>query len=425
MWAALTKQTGRHILTNGACVIYGSESEAAHRKDIMTKRLYYDDAYLWEFTAEVTACEPAGGGTSRVYLAESAFYPTSGGQPFDTGTIEGRRVTDVYVDELGDVAHVIEGSIEAGTPAKCLIDAPRRVDHMQQHAGEHILAGVMYRFYGAYTTGLHLGAADSTIDCVLPDGRTHLTQEEKAFVEAEVNRIIRSDAPIRCWFPDEEELKNLPLRKAPSVTEHIRVVQIGQEEFCACGGTHPKATGEIGLFKLLDARPDKGKLRLTFVCGERASKLFRGLYEDMLRLREILNVPQEGLAQAAQNAVDRLKDARREINTAKSRAAEAVIRGEIAGGGDVIRYVFDEMGPEGLKAAADAAVNAGKTALLADRSINGLNLVFASPKGGRDAGKLLRAFAAKCGGKGGGSPELARGFCPDTEAAKELYTLEV
>ncbi|MBR5257647.1 MAG: hypothetical protein IKV51_01725 [Clostridia bacterium] len=390
----------------------------------MTKRLYYDDAYLWEFTAAVTSCEPIDGSTSRVYLDESAFYPTSGGQPYDTGTIQGRKVLDVYVDEFGDVAHVIEGSVEAGIQAECLIDVPRRVDHMQRHAGEHILAGVMYRFYGAYTTGLHLGASDSTIDCTLPGGRTHLTQEEKEFVEAEVNRIIRSDAPIKCWFPDGEELKRLPLRKAPAVTEHIRVVQIGQEEFCACGGTHPRATGEIGLFKLLDARPDKGKLRLTFVCGERASRLYHQLYEDTLKLREILNSPQEKLAQAAQNAVDRLKDARREVNTAKSRMAEAVIRGELAKGGAEIRYVFDDIGPEGLKAAADAATEAGKTALLADTSENGANLMFASPKGGRDAGKLLKAFVAAHGGKGGGSPEMARGFCPDRAAGDALGGFE-
>ena len=391
----------------------------------MTERLYYDDAYLWKFVSPVTSCEPIDGKTSRVYLKKSAFYPTSGGQPFDTGTIEGRRVVDVYVDEFGDVAHVIEGSVEEGMLAECLIDVPRRVDHMQQHAGEHILAGVMYRFYGAYTTGLHLGASDSTIDCTLPDGRMHLTQEEKVFVEAEVNRIIRSDAPIKCWFPDEEELKSLPLRKAPSVTEHIRVVQIGDDEFCACGGTHPRATGEIGLFKLLDARPDKGKLRLTFVCGERASALFYRLYEDTLKLREILNSPQEKLAQAAQNAVDRLKDARREVNIAKSRTAEAVIMGEIAKGGAAIRYVFDDIGPEGLKAAADAAVDAGKTALLADRAENGLNLLFASPKGGQDAGKLLKAFTAAHGGKGGGSPEMARGFCPDSDAAKALDSFRI
>ncbi|MCR4620918.1 MAG: alanyl-tRNA editing protein [Clostridiales bacterium] len=390
----------------------------------MTERLYYDDPYLWKFVSEVTSCEPIDDTTSRVYLEKSAFYPTSGGQPYDTGTIEGRRVLDVYVDEFGDVAHVIEGSIETGVLAECLIDVPRRVDHMQQHAGEHILAGVMYRYYGAYTTGLHLGALDSTIDCVMPEGRMHLTQEEKAFVEAEVNRIIRSDAPIKCWFPGEEELKSLPLRKAPSVTEHIRVVQIGDDEFCACGGTHPKATGEIGLFKLTDARPDKGKLRLTFVCGERASRLFYRLYEDVSKLKEILNVPEEGLCRAAQTAVDKLKDAKHEANMAKCRMAEAVIRNELKGNEEV-RFVFEDIGPEGLKAAADAALAAGRTALLADKTENGLNLMFASPKGGPDAGKLLKAFVASNGGKGGGSPELARGFCPDKDAAKALDSLRI
>ena len=123
--------------------------------------------------------------------------------------------------------------------------------------------------------------------------------------------------------------------------------------------------------------------------------------------------------------MDRLKDARREVNIAKSRTAEAVIMGEIAKGGAAIRYVFDDIGPEGLKAAADAAVDAGKTALLADRAENGLNLLFASPKGGQDAGKLLKAFTAAHGGKGGGSPEMARGFCPDSDAAKALDSFRI
>ena len=186
----------------------------------MTERLYYDDAYLWKFEAKVTSVKNGTRpGEFLVTLDRSAFYPTSGGQPFDTGTLTfGKvtaKVTDVEVGEAGEVIHTVDKEIPAGTAVRGEIDGARRTDHMEQHGGEHMLAGAIWEKLGGTTIGLHLGQTESTIDVSLPEGRTHLTEEEILLLENTVNERIRMDAPIRCWFPDEEELKRLPLRKAP------------------------------------------------------------------------------------------------------------------------------------------------------------------------------------------------------------------
>ena len=239
----------------------------------MTHRLYYDQSYLTEFDSAVTACRPADG-EYEVALRESAFYPTSGGQPFDTGCLiaDGKTlpVTDVRVDKEGEVWHRVSGLLAPGTDVHGRIDWERRFDHMQQHGGEHMLAGAAYELFRGTTVGLHLGKEDSSIDVTLPGGCTHLTDAERTELETLVNRRIQQDAPVRCWFPDKEELKTLPLRKAPTVSEHIRIVAFGDYEMVACGGTHPSSAGQIGLVKILSVTPAKGKARIAFLCGMRA-----------------------------------------------------------------------------------------------------------------------------------------------------------
>ena len=244
----------------------------------MTDRLYYNDTYLREFDAQVLECCEKDG-NYHVKLNRSAFYPTSGGQPFDTGVLGGANVSDVYVDNDGEVWHVVDAALTEGTGVHGVIDWERRFDHMQQHAGEHMLANAAYRIIGGGTIGLHLGLEISTIDMNLPEGRTHITADELRALEDDVNSRIQRNVPIRQWFPEADELASLPLRKAPTASEHVRIVQIGELEFCACGGTHPASAGEIGLVKIVEARPSRGKLRLGFVCGKRAYELLRNNYD--------------------------------------------------------------------------------------------------------------------------------------------------
>ena len=278
----------------------------------MTERLYYEDAYLTEFDGTVTEIRQDKG--TWVALDRSAFYPTSGGQPFDTGTLNGIRVTDTEVDREGVVWHQTEAAIEPGTAVHGRIDWERRLDHMEQHGGEHMLAGALWEKLGGTTIGLHLGQENSSIDVSMPDGRMRLTEDEIIMLEDTVNSRIRQDAEIRCWFPSEEELMTLPLRKKPTVSEHIRIVAMGDFEMVACGGTHPRSTGRIGQIKILSASPSKGKVRITFVCGRRAEKLFQIYMRSAHKAGNVLSCPVEKIAGSAGELKARLAEAERKVN---------------------------------------------------------------------------------------------------------------
>ena len=290
----------------------------------MTERLYYENSYLWQFDAAVTSVKNGKRpGEWEVTLDRSAFYPTSGGQPFDTGVLSyGKvkaKVTDVEVDAAGEVIHTVDKEIPAGTAVHGEIDGVRRTDHMEQHGGEHMLAGAIWEKLGGTTIGLHLGQTESSIDVAMPDERTHLTDVEITMLENTVNERIRMDVPIRCWFPDEEELKKLPLRKTPTVTEHVRIVAMGDFEMVACGGTHPASTGRIGLLKIISAIPAKGKIRVSFVCGGRAVSLFQTYMRYADKAGAALSSPVEKLSAAAAELKYRLSEAEKRANRLETR----------------------------------------------------------------------------------------------------------
>ena len=377
----------------------------------MTERLYYEDPYLWQFDAAVTGTRPGkGAGTWEITLDRSAFYPTSGGQPFDTGRLTWNGciadVTNVEADPDGEVVHTVNREIPAGTRVRGFIDGHRRTDHMEQHGGEHMLAGAIWEKLGGTTIGLHLGKEDSTIDVSMPDGRTRLTEEEILLLEDTVNTRIRQDAPIRCWFPTEEEMKTLPLRKAPPVTEHIRIVAMGDFEMVACGGTHPSSTGRIGMVKILSALPSKGKVRVTFVCGERALRLFQQYKRSADKAGNALSCPTEKLATAAGELKARLADAERRLNRFETEKLLGLIRenenGEDLPGITLSVTVTAQGDARPVAEAVSAYISeSGKALLLCV----GERLTFArSADVDIDMNELIRRVA-----RGGGRPDMASG----------------
>ncbi len=377
----------------------------------MTERLYYDDAYLWRFEARVTCCrEGREKGTYEVSLDQSAFYPTSGGQPFDTGVLRsaagGASVTDVEADEAGEVWHRVDRAIPEGTQVTGEIDAARRLDHMEQHGGEHMLAGAIREKLGGTTIGLHLGHEDSSIDVSLPEGRTHLTEEEMALLEDTVNERIRQDAPIRCWFPEKEELERLPLRKPPTVKEHVRIVAMGDFEMVACGGTHPASTGRIAMMKIISAAPARGKVRVTFVCGGRALRLFRVYMRSADKAGNVLSCPTEKLSTAAGDIKKRLAEAERKVKAFETdRILQAIRRNENAEDLPGITLSVTVLSEGEARPAAEAV-----SAYIAERGHALLlwtegRLTFArSADVDIDMGELIRRV-----GRGGGRPDLANG----------------
>ena len=375
----------------------------------MTERLYYENSYLWQFDAAVTSVKNGKRpGEWEVTLDRSAFYPTSGGQPFDTGVLSyGKvkaKVTDVEVDAAGEVIHTVDKEIPAGTAVHGEVDGVRRTDHMEQHGGEHMLAGAIWEKLGGTTIGLHLGQTESSIDVAMPDERTHLTDEEITMLENTVNERIRMDAPIRCWFPDEEELKKLPLRKAPTVTEHVRIVAMGDFEMVACGGTHPASTGRIGLLKIISAIPAKGKIRVSFVCGGRAVSLFQTYMRYADKAGAALSSPVEKLSAAAAELKYRLSEAEKRANQLETREILAKMEeaGEDLKGVTLCVITLPETDGRAVTAAVSEYIGMkGRAVLLAA----GERLTFARSADIKiDMNELIKRVA-----RGGGRPDMASG----------------
>ncbi|HXH04988.1 MAG TPA: alanyl-tRNA editing protein, partial [Vicinamibacterales bacterium] len=227
-------------------------------------RLYYTDSYTTEFEATVVSTTSAGGRTA-VILDRTAFYPASGGQPADTGRLGGARVIDVLERDADDeVLHVIEGDVPAGR-VRGVIDWPRRLDHMQQHTGQHVLSAVFARRFGAETTSVHFGAERATVDLARA-----LDAEAIAGAEREANEIVRADRPVSIRFAEAGEAASLGLRRESAREGTLRLVDIAGVDLSACGGTHVARTGEIGAILITGWERRRGGVRVEFVCGGRA-----------------------------------------------------------------------------------------------------------------------------------------------------------
>ena len=231
----------------------------------MTERRYYGDSYTTRFDARVVEAGTSGAGPSAV-LDETYFYPTSGGQPHDTGTIGPAAVRNVEIrDTDGAIVHHLDAPLPEG-PVAASLDWSRRFDHMQQHTGQHILSQAFLRLAGAPTIGFHLGQEMVSIDLET----SAMGDAAVGDAEALANEVVSRNLSVRAWFPDEAELAALALRKTPEVRGQLRVVGIGDFDFSACGGTHVAATGEIGLISVLRTERLSRGMRVEFLAGGRA-----------------------------------------------------------------------------------------------------------------------------------------------------------
>ena len=383
----------------------------------MTNRLYYDNAYLTQFDAQVLKCIPRGD-VYDVLLDRSAFYPTSGGQPFDTGTLGDTCVVDVNVTD-GEVWHTVDAPLREGSEVHGEIDWARRFDHMQQHAGDHVIAGALHRMMGGVTIGLHVSEEISTIDVAMPGGATRISDEDIRRIELDVNEHIQRDVPIRCWFPSEEELPTLPLRKKPTVSEHVRIVAIGDDEMVACGGTHPSTAGQIGLVKIVSVAPARGKMRLAFLAGQRALNDYLNCHQAAHAAAELFSTSVSSLTSSIRSMQERLHAAEYELVRLRrerllSGADKMLAQAELLPDGTKLIAQFVEADGMLLRELTSKLIeSSGVIALLG--AMNGAQAVYVF---GRSAdvdanmGALLRDAARPLGGKGGGKPDFAQGGGP-------------
>jgi alanyl-tRNA synthetase len=375
----------------------------------ITERLYYTDPTCVEFDATVVSSLIAEG-RPLVVLDRTAFYPTSGGQPNDTGSLGGSDVVDVVDLEDGTIGHVVGAPLAEGARVRGRVDWARRFDHMQQHTGQHILSASFDRLHRARTVGFHLGAVLSTLDL-----DKVLGPEALAAAEAEANRIVWENRPVSIRFATPEEAAAMTLRKEPTRSGPLRVIEVEDFDMSACGGTHVARAGQVGVITLRSWEKFRGGMRLEFVCGGRALREFRVLRDAVAGSLRFLSVAPQDLPSAIEGAQAENKGLRRSIRDLGERlavheAAALVQRARQAGPARVVVDALDGWDQAGLKAlAAAAAAQPGIVAALLSAGDPVLVVVARASDVNLDAAAVLKALLQRFGGKGGGKADLAQG----------------
>ena len=365
----------------------------------MTEKLYYADAYLHEFTARVTACEPGKTGFF-IELDRTAFFPEGGGQPADTGTIGSARVCDVQ-EKGGRILHSTDMALPVGESFACALDWEQRRRRMQNHSGEHVFSGTVHRLFGLNNVGFHMGEACMTIDF---DGE--LDEKELRRAEDEANGAVRDNLPIRCFFPAREELERLSYRSKKELEGAVRLVEIAGVDLCACCAPHVAATGEIGLVKILSAERHRGGVRLTLLCGLDALDDYRRRQEESAAVSRLLSVPKEKIAEAVGRQLEnqtRQKERIAGLSMALC-ARMAAAQPETAGNLVVFDELLDEIAQRELVnllmekcriAAVFSAAEGGWRYVIGSRAV--------------DLRRCAKEINAGIGGRGGGSGAMIRG----------------
>jgi alanyl-tRNA synthetase len=384
----------------------------------MTDRLYYLDPYLRAFDATIARVE-ARGSLAAVRLDRTAFYPTSGGQPFDTGVLGSWRVVDVVDEEDGTIAHLVEpgtANPEPGSLVQAEVDWPRRFDHMQQHTGQHVLSAAFDHLFGARTVSFHMGSTVSTIDLA-----REMSPDEIAAAETEANRIVWEDRPVGIRFATAAEAAAMPLRKEPARGGTLRLIDVEGFDLSACGGTHVARTGGIGVIAIASWERFKGGQRLSFLCGGRALDGYRALRDAVSGAVRLLSVLPDELPGSIERLQADAKEQKKAMlalraDLARYRADELAAAAEpirLSGATpEAVRLVAQVIDGDanGLKALATAiAARPGHLVVLVSSSTPVLAVVARSADISLPASRLLASLNAIFGGRGGGKPDFAQG----------------
>jgi len=380
----------------------------------MTERLYYQDCYLREFKARVVETDG-----NRVYLDRTAFYPTSGGQPFDLGTLGDVAVREV-IDEEDRIGHVMDSPLAAGDVAG-VIDWERRYDHMQQHTGQHLFSAVLEELFKIRTVSFHLGTDVSTIDVDAPS----LTPEQLERAEERCAEVIAQARPVQITFEDAST--TLELRKASERTGTLRIVSIESLDRSACGGTHVRTAAEIGLILTGKSEKIRGITRLEFVCGNRALRRARADYRLLAAIGRTLSVPPEQTPELLAGLIEKNKSLektaqRLATELAQREGKELFLAAEP--GPDGIRRII-QRGPidDAMRVRAQAFIAGEKAVFLAVCDQPPSLLLAASADSGIHAGDRVKAAVAAAQGRGGGNAQLGQGSVPDAAALASAEAL--
>lgn len=374
----------------------------------MTFRIYYTDPYCRRFDARVS-CAFEHDGRPAVSLDRTAFYPSSGGQPFDIGTLSephessesAVQVVDT-VDVGDDVVHVLSAPLSEGMAVTGEIDWRRRFDHMQQHTGQHVLSAAFDRLFDNRTVSFHMGAELSTVDLA-----REVSWAEIAQAEAEANRVVWQNREVAIRFVSSQEAAALPLRKEPARSGVLRIIDVRDFDLSACGGTHVARTGAIGAILVTAAEKFKGGMRISFACGGRAVRAFGALRESVAGSVRALSVLPQELPAAIERMQTEARDLRRELKRVQALLASHEAARLAA---PLVVEALEGWDANGLKTIA-AGITARTSAAVALFSAAApVSVVIArSPDVPLDSAMVLRALTERFGGRGGGRSDLAQG----------------
>jgi alanyl-tRNA synthetase len=391
-----------------------------------TERLYYQDSRLLEFDALVTSLSELDDGQIAVTLDRTAFYPTGGGQPTDTGTLGGARVIDCIDAEDEGVLHVIQGPApEVGDTVHGQIDKLRRLDHLQQHTGQHILSAAFVQLFDAPTLSFRVLDQECEIDVELENP----TDERIEQAVDLANQIIWESRPISIRRVSSEEAAALPLRKEPARTGELRLIEIDDFDLTPCGGTHAKSSGEVGMIVVRSWERAKGLTRVHFMAGLRALADYRRANQTAREVSALFSAGREDSPVLVSRLVEENKKLRRRVGELEQIAgrveAEDLIamaaEGAPQDGAKVIAKVFDDRSTESLKQLALALISHPQTvAILGSRDGDTARLVFArSADATGDMNALMRQACSIIDGRGGGKPDMAQGGGKNCERLSE------
>jgi len=371
---------------------------------VETKRLYFKDPYQWEFSAKIVD-RPRFGEFPAVVLDQTCFYPEGGGQPSDKGTIDGMEIREV-VEHEGRIFHVLLGEID-GDEVEGRVDGALRFDHMQQHAGQHVLSQVFIELFEAETRSFHLGERSSSLEIALPE----ISEQEVGKIEERANAVVFENREIRSYFLDKDKISTVPLRRPPKKSGNIRVVEIDRFDYTACGGTHPGRTGEIGLIKILRRERIRDNIRFEFLCGGRALRDYAWRTKDLHLLSSRMTVGEKEIVGVVEKLQADLKNQKKENRKLSEKLsvyeADAIV---LKNDGPLIQMVFTDKNVDEVRRLALSIIKKGNYAVcFALRKDSHSHLICSrSPGIDIDLRELVPLVSPLMEGRGGGQPSLVQ-----------------
>ncbi len=381
-----------------------------------TRKLYYEDSHLREFTARVCSCEETQKGY-EIVLTATAFYPEGGGQACDLGALGDANVLDVR--ERGEaIVHLCDKALEPGTEVRGEIDWERRFDLMQQHSGEHMVSGVIHRRYGYHNVGFHMGSEVITIDF---DGV--VPAEDLPAIEAEVNAGIWQDLTIRCWYPAAQELPQVGYRTKKELPWPVRIVEVPGFDKCACCGTHVKRTGEIGLVKLFTSIGCRGGSRMEMACGKRAVELLNQAFDQNRQVSQAFSAQISETGTAARRMNETLEQEKLRYAALQKKLFGFVAESYV-NCGDVLHFE-EALDSVQIRILADAIADkcGGRAAVFSGSEEAGYAFAMVAREG--DLRAFGKAMTASLNGRGGGKPNFQQGRVQaGMEAIRDFFARE-